>query len=407
MDLTKMMLAGWDERLHSLLESELDRRKNAVYEAMDAAGTEVLMIVNMAKQGFYQWFFAAGISERPTEEILIVPRYGQMLISLSSQCFTDVEQENYRKPESVSSQDKRYGSAVNVPALHHGYIGRNLGDSKRLGIINPEFIRKTVKEYLDNCLPGLEWVDMTTEIEAIKAVKSPAEQQCLTEAAGLCDRLFGAMGVMLRPFCLEADTVRELRYRAYEMGSGGEDVTRNIYVDLASAPDGGHAIAKPVLYPGRQLIPGDRINLMVRAIAFDEYYGALGRCYILGKASGETKENWQIVLEAQRAAVAMLKPGNTIGAAIRAMNDVFISRQMPEDGSVNICGLGYRPDELPRRYDASENMILQSGMVLCVSPKLSLPGKDPWQVADMYCITENGAVQLTKTDAGLVELFVE
>lgn len=406
MDITKTMVAGWDERYHSLSQKELERRLNATKIAMDAAGVDVLMAVNMVKQGFYQWFMGAGISERPTEEILIIPRQGQMILCTTSECFTDEQQKNYRKLAAVNSQDKRYGAAVNVPAFYYHYVLDELTDTKRLGVINPDFLRRTVKEYLDTYIPGLEMVDMTETMETIKAVKSPEEQSCLKAAAAFCDRLFASLGVIVRPYRLEPDMVRELRYRAYQMGSGGEDVTRNVMVDLTSSPDGGPAFPEPVLYPGRQVMPGDRINILVRSITYDEYYGALGRCFILGKAGEETKHYWNMALKAQETAAAHLIPGNTISDANSAMNDYLKSQNVRPDTHVCIYGLGYRPDEAPCRFAKSQNMKLKAGMVLCVAPRIIVDGRDPWCAADMYEITENGARKLTQTSSRLVEIDI-
>ena len=47
-----------------------------------------------------------------------------------------------------------------------------MDDTGRVGILYPDSLRKTVKDYLEQKIPGLEWVDITEEMEAATGMES-------------------------------------------------------------------------------------------------------------------------------------------------------------------------------------------------------------------------------------------
>lgn len=408
MDISKMMVSGWEGRYYSLSRTELQRRLESARAVMREKEVSVMLVLDMVRGGFFQWFLGAGISERPTEEILIVPSAGQMKICLSQECFTKEQQESYQKLDAVSSQDSREGDAQNVPALYYGDIGEHLknGDT-RVGIVYPDDLRVTVKQYLENHIPGITYVDCTRELNWVKAKKSSEERSILEQTAAQHDRLFGTNPYQLRPGRLEADVVRELRYRACQLGSGGEDMTRNLVVEFTSAPMGEPAVQEPIRYPGRRIQEKDRVNICLQGVFQDNYYGILGRCYTMGPATEQVKHHWQTAIEAQRTGAAALRPGATILEASEAINQYLRQQGCPEDNSTSIYGIAYKIGEIPCRYDESEQMPLEEGMVLALKPKVYIGEEDPYCCADPYEITKDGARRLTKTSQALVELFIQ
>lgn len=408
MDITKMKVAGWEARYYSLLPAEMERRLTCTRKMMEEKELSVILVFDMVKDGLFQWFMGAGISERPTEEILVVSLEGTMKICLTQECFTKEQQEHYKKVDSVNSQDSRMGEAENRPALYFGDIKEHLKkENSRVGIVHPEALRVTVSEYLQEYIPGITYVDVTKELEEIKAVKSPEELAVIKEVAGLHDRLFSVNPFLLRPGKTEADIVRELRYRACQLGAGGEDMTRNLVVDMTSAPMDQPAEAEPILYPGRVIREGDRINICLQGIFQDGYYGIAGRCYTLGKATESVKKNWETAVEAQKAGASKLRPGATIKEASEEINRYLREKGLPADETANIYGLAYQAGEAPCRYDWSENMPLQSGMVLAVKPVVSAGKEDSYCCADAYQIMEQGAVRMSESSQELIELYIQ
>ncbi|MDO5422109.1 MAG: M24 family metallopeptidase [Eubacteriales bacterium] len=406
MDITKAMVAGWECRYYQMPHTELERRREAVKRLMEEKETDVLMLVDMVRGGYFQWLLGAGLSERPTEEILIFSRTGEMKICLTSECFSDEQQKNYTKVDATNTQDTRFGDAANVPAFYYRYVSEELTEKKRVGIVFPDSLRRTVKEYLEANIPGMAWVDVTHEMNELKAWKSPEERKILRDMADFHDRLFPTVGVLAIPGRLEGDFVKELRYRAYQMGCGGEDVTRNAVVHLTSGQDGRKEKLEEVLYPGKILREGDRLNLKVQCVGYDDYYGVLGRCFVLGEASEETKQNWEKLVKVQDFAASLLKPGTTL-AETAAKVQAFRKKQgMPEDASNFLYGVGVQAGEAPH-LTYEQTMIVKEGMVLAVAPELKMEGAETMYCADLYEIQENGAVRLNAFPREVEEIFIQ
>lgn len=406
MDITKMKVAGWECRYYGMEHTELERRRDLVREVMDEKAVHVLLAVDMVRGGYFQWLLGAGLSERPTEEILIFPRNGQMTICLTSGCFTDEQQKSYQKVDAVNSQDARFGDAVNVPALYYRYLTEHLGDSRRVGILYPDSLRKNVKDYLEERIPGLEWEDLTEELEKRKAVKSPAEQTILQDMADFHDRLFWTMGCLAIPGRLEGDVVKELRWRAYQMGCGGEDVTRNAVVHFNSAPDRCPAEAAEIFYPGRRIQEGDRISLKVHCVGRDDFYGVLGRCFVLGQACEQTKKDWEALIKVQDYAASLLRPGSTLKEAAEKVNVFREELGLSKDTGNFLYGMGHMAGEAPH-LACGADMPLQEGMVLAVAPQLKRKREEPLYCADMYLVSEEETKRLNRFPRTVQEIFIQ
>jgi len=404
MDITKTMLEVWDGRVHSLSDGEKARRLAAVRKLLEESGASALVAIEMDKGGYYQWLTGACISERPSEEVIVVPPEGRMIMSLTSRLFSDEEQARYRKLDDHKSQDFRDDYTDNVPALHYRYVADHLGPGKKAGFVFLDAIRKNMRDYLFGSIPGLSLVDLTAGMERLKAIKSGEEIAIIEAVAGLHDRLFATAACAIRSGRLESEVVRELRARAYQMGSGGEDVTRTVVVDLSSSPEGDKASVEPLAYPGRRLAHGDRINLFVRCIGYDDYYGALGRCFVIGQPSEETRRLWALAVGAQDAAVGALRTGNRIADAMSAANAYLVENGIEPDESAFVYGMGYLIGEAPCPGTPSADMALEAGMTLAVAPRVSARGMDPFRCADLFLVTPGGARRLTAFPRKLVVL---
>lgn len=407
MDITKMDVAGWECRYYGMPHEELEHRRQRIRSVMKEKKVAVVLMVDMVFGNYFQWILGAGLSERPTEEILIFPENGTMTICLTSQCFSDEEHASYKKIDATNSQDARFGDAVNVPALYYGDIKKYMDETGRVGILYPDSLRKTVKDYLEENIPGLAWVDVTAEMEAAKARKSAAERKILKDMAAYHDRLFGSVAAMAVPGKLESDLVREIRYRAYQMGCGGEDVTRNAVVFLTSEPDNeARAVKEEILYPGKRICEGDRINLKMQCVACDEFYGILGRCFVLGKAGEETKKDQESLVKVQDYAASLLKPGSSLAWVSRKVQEYRRELGISEDNSNYLYGIGCGAWEAPTLNYLAE-LSLAEGMTVVIAPQLKKEGRETMYCADMYEITEKGAVRLNSFPRCVQEIFIQ
>ncbi len=280
----------------------------------------------------------------------------------------------------------------------------------RIGIVNPECLLKLTRDQLAEHYPALSYENVTTEFLAAKARKCPEEVEGLRRAAKIYDRAFVLMPWLLRAEQTEAQIAVELRSRLGTLGAEvvelSEDPNASMLVTLTSAPDGEASVPEPILYPGRRLQVGDRVNLGVNGYLAGGFSAALGRCYVLGKASDEARRCWELTVKAQHVAAELMRPGTTIASAVdQVTSGLLQANGFSSMGENCIYGIGCSRSEAPRFVDASRDMPLESGMTLVIAPKLTSPGKDPYCCMDMYQVTDQGCVRLSGTKQELVELF--
>ncbi len=134
------------------------------------------------------------------------------------------------------------------------------------------------------------------------------------------------------------------------------------------------------------------------------YHSDMTRTVSVGQVSEEQKRVYNIVLQAQQAAIEAVKPNlpcTRIDAAARRIID--------QNGYATCFnhaaghGIGLEIHESPNISPKSE-MITQAGMVFSVEPGIYLPEKFGVRIEDMVVVTENGCQNLTKTKKDLITL---
>lgn len=271
----------------------------------------------------------------------------------------------------------------------------------KIGVVHLQAMKKNVRDYLAHACPNVTLVDITGEFEALKARKSPREVEALRAAAAEYDRLFQAMGLILRPGRLEQEAVNEIRQRMAWQGADSETPAFHNMVELTSAPDGGSSAEEPMPWPGRRLRFGDRVNVTLRGYLRGGVSATLGRSYVLGEPSDEAKACWALAVEAQNLAASLSRPGMTLGKISEQVGAFLRGKGFPEDKTGWIHGIGTSVYEAPRNIDASREMLLEEGMVLSIGPGVQPEGKDPYRCVDAFVVTAQGAVRLSGTPAEL------
>ena len=146
----------------------------------------------------------------------------------------------------------------------------------RLGLVNPTYLKKTVRDDLLSRY-SVELVDISDDFHLLKAEKSPEEIGGLKKAAERFALAFKTMPLILTGEPLEREVVVRLRDRLRELDAECEDLATSSMVTLTSSPDGGEAVQEPILYPGRRITYGDRVNVLVNGFMPGGFASALGR----------------------------------------------------------------------------------------------------------------------------------
>jgi Xaa-Pro aminopeptidase len=132
---------------------------------------------------------------------------------------------------------------------------------------------------------------------------------------------------------------------------------------------------------------------------FQGYCSDLTRTLLLGRVSPEIKKAYNIVLEAQMAAIAFLRPGVTTGQTDRVARDVIGNAGFADNFGHGLGhGIGRDIHELPVMRKIGGDEELRPGMIVTVEPGIYLPGVGGVRIEDDVLITHSGHEVLSGLD---------
>ncbi len=151
------------------------------------------------------------------------------------------------------------------------------------------------------------------------------------------------------------------------------------------------------------------------AIAFDYgyvmngYCSDFGRSFYFGKATDRIKSAYKALQAAQLKVIETIKPGDKINSYLQILLDELGRHGFSENlfkHAENVPmghQIGINVHEHPW-INKDVDQVFVPGMVMCIEPKLWLPGECYIRVEDMILINETGAESLTKFSRTMFEL---
>ena len=238
--------------------------------------------------------------------------------------------------------------------------------------------------------PGLELIHADRLLSGLRVVKEPNEVDAIGRAAALGDAAFGHLLGWVEPGMTEHQVAWELE--AWLRTHGAEALA---FEPLILA---GPRAAMPHGRPSDAVIEPGNVLLLDFGAQVDGYRSDMTRTLFVGDVSDEVTELHQLVREAQRAAIAGVRPG-VIGTDVdTAARDVITAAG---HGAAFTHGLGHgigletHEDPFLLRFDEP----LREGMVFSVEPGVYLPGVTGIRIEDLVMVEADGARLLTHAPA--------
>ena len=131
------------------------------------------------------------------------------------------------------------------------------------------------------------------------------------------------------------------------------------------------------------------------------YHSDMTRTVAVGSVSDRQKSIYAIVLEAQEAAIKKIKNGAKASGIDKCARDIISDYGYGEyfvHGTGH--GVGLEIHENPHLNKKSKE-VLESGMIVTVEPGIYIPDELGVRIEDMLLVTDNGCVNLTKSDKEL------
>jgi Xaa-Pro aminopeptidase len=266
---------------------------------------------------------------------------------------------------------------------------------KRLGFEKDVITYKQHETFLSS-LPGIELVPTEGIVETLRTVKDEHEIDSICRAEAIGDAAFSHVLDIIKPGMTEIDVALEIEW--FMRKNGAEGIGFEVIVASGERGAMPHGVAS-----SKRLAEGELVVMDFGAV-YKGYRGDMTRTVSLGKASPEQRRIYDIVLEAQEAALQGIFPGKT-GKGIDSL-----ARKVIEDAGYGDNfghglghGVGLAVHEEPRlSVTATEELL--PGMVVTVEPGIYIPGVLGVRIEDLVVVSESGIRNLTSSPKELIEL---
>ncbi len=257
---------------------------------------------------------------------------------------------------------------------------------------------KDEMEWLDKNDPQLKRKDIREQIGALRQIKSPGEIAFLKQAIDLSDDAHVAAMKMMRPGLYEYQVAAKM-VEVHAMGGSEAEG----YAPIVGAGPNSTALHYDRL--SRKIEDGDIVVLDVGA-QYSGYSADITRTIPAnGKFTPRQREIYEIVLGAQNAAIAELKPGaqlcrqgsrSLFKIAYDYINTHGKDKQGKPLGQYFIHGLGHHIG-LDVHDVGDPCRVLEPGMVVTVEPGIYIPEENLGvRIEDDVLVTETGAKLLSE-----------
>jgi Xaa-Pro aminopeptidase len=266
----------------------------------------------------------------------------------------------------------------------------------RVSFLNEGSLPTGFTQYVRTHLSGATFVDITDEIDGIKAVKSPEEIEHIRYTAYMHDQAMKACIETVRPGIREFEIAAAARFKCMSLGGIQH------FLLMGSSPAGTpfnrfspfHAMNRPLKF-------GDQAGILIEASGPSGLWTHIYRTICIGNVTDEAQKLFEDAKELQTLAAGMLKPGADPMDIIDMANDYLRNRGYPEETRLFAHGQGYDLVEKPS-FQLGETMKIKAGMNIGIHPTI-LTEKASGRICDNYIVTESGAEYLSQTPR---EIFV-
>jgi Xaa-Pro aminopeptidase len=266
-------------------------------------------------------------------------------------------------------------------------------------------------ETLKQAAPTVDWKGGRDRVEQLRAVKDDSEIAEIREAIRFAERAFNMFRAMLQPDDCEKDLSDALEM--YVRRAGGRCSSFPTIVAV------GPRAALPHAPPTRHQVNEAQLLLVDWGASGRFYKSDLTRVLVPRKNSGlspathghdlepKLQEIHEVVLRAQQAAIAALRPGVKSGDVDAAARQVINNAGYGDYFTHSVGhGIGLQVHEFPIMRPKTE-ILLQAGMVVTVEPGIYLPNWGGVRIEDDVLITPDGRQVLTQVPKELATMLVE
>lgn len=364
---------------------EFEQRCQRVQKAMHIKNVDALLLSSEAEIRYFTGFMTQFWQSPTRPWFILIPASGKPIAIIPTIGVPLMQSCHVGDIKSWPSPAKNDDGI----SLVQDTINSHIGSNARLGMLmgRETAIRMPLADLdmLRACLDEIEFVDMTSEVQHIRMIKSPAEIAKSRHVCGIVSGVFADLPSWAKAGLPLRELFREFKIRALQAGI--DDVS---YL-VGSAGQGGYfdIIAPP---DERKLMAGDVFMLDTGCI-WDGYFSDFDRNFAIGYASDDAKNAHHQLYDATQAALDILKPHITASDLFHAMNAVLRPGADAGDGGADVGryghGLGTQLTETPS-HTIWDKTIIEAGMALTIEPSIIYGDGFLMVAEENLVVTEDG-----------------
>lgn len=389
-----------NERVNTPISSaELERRWAAVRAAMAGRGIDALLMqANNDFMGGYVKYFTDLPATNGYPVTVVFPKDERMTV-IGQGAFgmareLPPEGDGVRRGVARFLGTPSYASVPYSAGYDAELAAGALKGFSRVGLVGTAAMSYAL---IRNLAFTGESVDASDLVDRIKAVKSAEEIALMRRTAAMQDAAWEEVLKAIRPGMRDLEVAAVAEHAGHRHGS-----EQGLFL-CASGPVGSAAVFGNRHLQNRVIREGDYFSLLIENNGPGGLYTELGRTCVLGKASQEMRDEYQIILKARRFTLERLRPGASCKEIWEQYNGFLRAEQRPEEKRLHCHGQGYDMVERPLvRHD--EAMPIAADMVLSCHPTYATARTYSW-ICDNYLIGPRGATErLHCTEERIFEL---
>jgi Xaa-Pro aminopeptidase len=356
-----------------------------VRAALAEAGLDGLLISSPVDDVFGKHsqnrLYVSGFSSSAGVALLTADR---AIVAVDSRYTEQAERESVRRGFTVFPAAGRRPAWIPALVREAGLSGKKLGIS-RADLSYGGFIELTdaVATMPEHDRPEL--VPAPPIVENLRKSKDAAELALLQRAISAGDSAFDAVEARLRAGQTEREIADAVERSVRDGGAEG--------LSFSTIVAGGPWAAMPHATPRDVPVPAGVPLVVDMGAQYRGYCSDLTRTVTIGPADGKFREIYEIVFEAQRAAIEGVEAGMTGAAAHKLAADVIARHGYGDRFGHGLGhGVGLEVHEAPYLGPTSEDT-LDEGMVFTIEPGIYIPGWGGVRIEDVV-VLENGLARV-------------
>ncbi len=223
-------------------------------------------------------------------------------------------------------------------------------------------------------------------IETIRGNKDPAEIKTIEAAASISTQALGKTLRYIKPGVTESELAGMVDFQIRKLGA-----TNSFETIVAFGPNASRPHHQP---SGKKLKQKDAVLIDFGA-KYKGYCSDITRCFVVGRPTAFYTKVYDVVEQAQTAAIKMIKAGVKVKDVDTAAREVIDNNDLPVYGHGTGHGLGLEIHESPFIKIGAKGM-LKAGQVITIEPGIYIPGKLGVRIEDDVLVTEGGCRILTR-----------